>query len=59
MLGKNGEPLEDTNVTLTFTHQILGLKEGIVKKTDEEGRVFLGKLENIILVNTTVHGIHG
>jgi len=59
VLGKNGEPLEDTNVTLTFTHQILGLKEGIVKKTDEEGRVFLGKLENIILVNTTVHGIHG
>lgn len=59
VLGKNGEPLEDTNVTLQFTHAILGQKEGIQKKTDEDGRINLGQLQNIILINAKIQGIHG
>ncbi|MDP1588591.1 MAG: hypothetical protein Q8M07_12660, partial [Prosthecobacter sp.] len=47
LLGKNGEPVADQQVIFTFKHRDFARDQTIPLRTDEKGRVQLGKLTGI------------
>ena len=54
MLGKNGEPIPNAAVEFAFTHEDFSKTIDVSLRTDERGRVALGKLENIKRVDATL-----
>lgn len=47
LLGKNGEPIPDQQIIFTFKHRDFTRVQPHALKTDDKGRVALGKLEGI------------
>lgn len=47
LLGKNGEPVADQQIVFTFKHRDFTRVQTIPLKTDDKGRITLGKLEGI------------
>lgn len=47
LLGKNGEPIPDQQIIFTFKHRDFTRVQTHALKTDDKGRVALGKLEGI------------
>ena len=47
LLGKNGEPVADQQILFTFKHREFNRSQVIPLRTDDKGRVALGKLDNI------------
>ncbi len=47
LLGKNGEPVADQQIVFTFKHREFNRVQTHALKTDDKGRVALGKLEGI------------
>ncbi len=47
LFGKNGEPVADQQVILTFKHRDFTRVQTHALKTDDQGRIALGKLEGI------------
>lgn len=47
LLGKNGEPVADQQIVFTFKHRDFTRVQTHALKTDDQGRVALGKLEGI------------
>ncbi|MFO1439281.1 MAG: hypothetical protein U1F81_13265 [Verrucomicrobiaceae bacterium] len=47
LLGKNGEPVADQQIVFTFKHRDFTRMQTHALKTDDQGRVALGKLEGI------------
>ncbi|WP_395747792.1 autotransporter-associated beta strand repeat-containing protein [Prosthecobacter sp.] len=47
LLGKNGEPIADQQIVFTFKHQEFNRTKVVALRTDERGRVSLGKLGGI------------
>ncbi len=47
LLGKNGEPIADQQVILTFKHREFNRSQIVPLRTDAQGRVNLGKLTDI------------
>ncbi|MFN7563608.1 MAG: hypothetical protein ACK5TH_17640, partial [Prosthecobacter sp.] len=47
LLGKNGEPIADQQIVFTFKHRDFTRVQTHALKTDDKGRVALGKLEGI------------
>ncbi|MBN8418471.1 MAG: autotransporter-associated beta strand repeat-containing protein [Verrucomicrobia bacterium] len=47
LLGKNGEPIADQQVLFTFKHRDFSRTQVIPLRTDDKGRVNLGKLDGI------------
>lgn len=47
LLGKNGEPVADQQVIFTFKHRDFNRVQTRALKTDDQGRVALGKLDGI------------
>ncbi len=47
LLGKNGEPVADQQILFTFKHREFNRSQVIALRTDDKGRVSLGRLENI------------
>lgn len=58
VLGKSGEPLIDRAVSLAFQHRDFDRFVQVSLKTDEEGRIALGELDGIELVNFRAGGMH-
>jgi hypothetical protein len=50
LLGKNGEAVADQQVVFNFRHRGFGRPQNIALKTDEKGRIALGKLPGIVSV---------
>lgn len=50
LLGKNGEPLPDQQIVFDFTHRDFNRQEHVPLRTDEKGRVQLGALNELSLV---------
>lgn len=50
LLGKNGEPVADQQIVFTFKHRDFTRVQTHALKTDDQGRVALGKLEGIAQV---------
>jgi autotransporter-associated beta strand protein len=47
LLGKNGEPIADQQIVFTFKHRDFTRVQTHALKTDDKGRIVLGKLEGI------------
>ncbi|MFM2167341.1 MAG: hypothetical protein RIS79_1712 [Verrucomicrobiota bacterium] len=47
LLGKNGEPVADQQIVFTFKHRDFTRVQTHALKTDDQGRIVLGKLEGI------------
>ena len=59
-LGKNGEALSDINVSFTFNHNIYTNKSTTVPlNTDDDGKVKLGPLNDIVNVSANFRGPNG
>ncbi len=54
LLGKNGEPVADQQVLFTFKHRDFTRVQTIPLKTDDTGRVALGRLEGIELLTASI-----
>jgi len=54
LLGKNGEPVADQQVIFTFKHRDFTRVRTIPLKTDDKGRVTLGKLQGIEQLTTSI-----
>lgn len=54
LLGKNGEPVADQQVIFTFKHREFNRVQTAALRTDDKGRVALGKLENIAQVTAKI-----
>ncbi|MBL9180012.1 MAG: hypothetical protein JNM65_18260 [Verrucomicrobiaceae bacterium] len=54
LLGKNGEPVADQQVIFTFKHRDFTRVQTYPLKTDDKGRVALGKLEGIEQVTAKI-----
>lgn len=54
LLGKNGEPVADQQVIFTFKHREFARMQTVPLRTDELGRVQLGKLEGIETVTSRI-----
>jgi hypothetical protein len=54
LLGKNGEPVADQQVIFTFKHRDFTRVQTAALRTDDKGRVALGKLENIAQVTAKI-----
>ncbi|KAL4493494.1 hypothetical protein ABPG72_007502 [Tetrahymena utriculariae] len=50
VLGKNGEPIPNFKVSINLYHKYLNLDNNIKLQTNEEGRISLGKLNNVISI---------
>ncbi|KAL4445666.1 hypothetical protein ABPG74_006217 [Tetrahymena malaccensis] len=50
VLGKNGEPIPNFKVSVTLYHKYLNPENNIKLQTNEEGRIGLGKLNNVISI---------
>jgi hypothetical protein len=60
VLGKNGEPLSNVNVSITFSHRIFTNRSSTAAlHTDDDGKIKLGPLSNITSINTNVRGPTG
>ncbi len=51
LLGKNGEPVADQQIIFTFHHQGFNRPQTVPLRTDEKGRILLGKLSDILEMN--------
>lgn len=61
-LGMNGEPYQDYNITINATSRygsITGMQVNSELKTDENGEIHLGKLENVTRLQVTVKNSPG
>jgi hypothetical protein len=54
LLGKNGEPVADQQVIFTFKHRDFNRVQTAALRTDDKGRVALGKLEGIAQVTAKI-----
>lgn len=54
LLGKNGEPIADQQVLFTFKHREFSRTQVIPLRTDDKGRVNLGKLTGIESVSAKI-----
>lgn len=54
LLGKNGEPVADQQVIFTFKHREFTRVQTLALKTDDKGRVALGKLDGIEQVTARI-----
>jgi hypothetical protein len=54
LLGKNGEPIADQQVIFTFKHREFNRVQTAALRTDDKGRVALGKLEGIAQVTAKI-----
>lgn len=54
LLGKNGEPVADQQVIFTFKHREFTRIQTVALRTDEKGRVALGRLENIESIGSRI-----
>jgi hypothetical protein len=54
LLGKNGETVADQQILFTFKHREFTRVQTIPLRTDDKGRVALGKLENIAQVTAKI-----
>ncbi len=54
VLGKNGEPVADQQVVFSFLYRGFSNPQTIPLKTDEKGRIALGKLPGIAVVSSQI-----
>ncbi len=54
LLGKNGEPVADQQIIFTFKHREFNRVQTAALRSDGQGRVALGKLDNIELVTARI-----
>ncbi len=54
LLGKNGEPVADQQVVFTFKHREFTRTQTVALRTDEKGRVNLGRLTGIESVGSRI-----
>lgn len=55
LLGKNGEPKKNVNVTIKMVHRKLGLKENTTNiTTDKNGKIKLGHLKKVVAIDVSV-----
>ena len=60
VLGKNGEPIEDISCNVNLTHMLQLSKPAMITSvTDEEGKICLGALKNIVKLNINFQGSQG
>ena len=60
ILGKNGEPLSDINVSFTFYHSFYATKEvSVTLNSDDDGKINLGPLKDIRSVYASFEGPNG
>ena len=53
LLGKNGEPVQNRQVSFAFTHRIFSSDVPVDLRTDEKGRIALGELPGIASFTAT------
>ncbi|CAI2378280.1 unnamed protein product [Moneuplotes crassus] len=59
LLGKNGEPLVDSSVNLSFNHNLVPNSTSTILNTDKDGKIKLGPLKDITYVSTDFNGPNG